>query len=245
MKKVVVVMPCWKRADVVQTVSNQLDLFYNATKNKIELTVLWVFSIEDLEIDQLFSVYLKAGHKRDCLFSGNKLLGKKLNDAITYADKFEYDYIMNFGSDDLIHPAIIDLYQDSMRKELDVFGLNNVFFYHPDADPILFSYYNKPNIVGAGRMIHRRVIKLVQLNYQEGLYKIDLCRGMDTFSATRMAGLRVQQTVIDGGEFPYIVDIKSDVNINSFNSILEHSITGSIKPYSRQYITDKFEVLNP
>lgn len=241
MKKIVIVIPCWKRADIVDIVSKQLDVFFSETINSIELTVLYVFSMEDPELDHLYSIYIKANHKRDCIFSGNGLLGRKLNDGIKYAEKFNYDYIMNFGSDDIIHPDIIQLYQKSLDKELDIIGLNSVFFYNNDADPILYSYYNKPFLIGAGRLIHRRVIESVVREYG-GLYKIDLNRGMDTFSGKRMKSLGFIENTLNSAEFPYIVDIKSDVNINSYKDILENT-NGSIKQFSKNHLVDKFNVL--
>ena len=63
------VIPCWQRSAVVEKVVKQLDLFYNATKNRIDLTVVYVFSAEDPEIDTLLSIYLSANHNRDLIFS--------------------------------------------------------------------------------------------------------------------------------------------------------------------------------
>lgn len=242
MKKIVIVMPCWKRAEIVDLVARQLDILFRDTKQTIDLSVLYVFSLEDPEIDQLFSIYLKANHHRDCMFSSNKLLGKKLNDGIQYAAKYKYDYIMNFGSDDLIHADIFKLYAEALARDCDIIGINKVFFYNQVSNPVLFSYYNKPNLVGAGRLIHRRVITKVMLNFN-GLYKDDLCSGMDTFSAHRMRMCGHLQTVLDPGEFPYIVDIKSDVNINSFDKIVTTENTGYLKEFPEDYIKSKYSEL--
>ena len=242
MKKIVIVMPCWKRAEIVELVARQLDILFRDTKEIVDLTVVYVFSHEDPEIDQLFSIYLKANHHRDCLFSSNKLLGKKLNDGIKYAEKHKYDYIMNFGSDDLIHSDIFKLYAEALSRNCDIIGINKVYFYNQKSNPVLFSYYNQPNLVGAGRLIHRRVIDNVSMNFN-GLYKDDLGSGMDTFSAHRMRMCGHLQTTIDPGEFPYIVDIKSDVNINSFEKIVNESNTGSLKEFPVDYITSKYSEL--
>lgn len=243
MKKVVIVIPCWQRSAVVEKVVKQLDLFFNATKNRIDLTVVYVFSVEDPEIDMLLSIYLLANHHRDFIFSENKFLGRKLNEGIDHASKFNYDYIMNFGSDDLIHPGLIDLYENAIEREVSVFGIDKVFFWHENKPPVLFSSYNKPNLVGAGRMIHKRVIQAVYSRYG-GLYSSDINRGMDTFSAHRMKNCGFHQTVIETSDFPFLVDIKSDVNINSFDKIIESSMnTGSIAEYEPDYIQKHYSEL--
>ena len=82
----------------------------------------------------------------------------------------------------------------------------------------------------------------VLINFN-GLYKDDLCSGMDTFSAHRMRTCGHLQTVVDPGEFPYIVDIKSDVNINSFEKIIASEKTGSLNEFPIDYITSHYSEL--
>lgn len=223
MKKpiIVIVIPCWKRSNVVQLVMKQLDVFYRETIDIIELTVLYVFSQEDPELLKLAYSFETANHKRDYIFSPNDQLGEKLNSGIDYAKKFEYDYIMNFGSDDFIHSSLIDTYMPFLRAEVSFFGINNLYFYEKGKCPVFFSYYNKPHLIGAGRMIHRRVVERVKERFG-GLYGKNLKRGMDTFSAKRIMECGYEQVCIDIDIFPMIVDIKSDVNINSFNSVSQH-----------------------
>jgi len=242
MKKIVIVMPCWKRAEIVDLVVSQLDILFRDTKQIIDLSVVYVFSYEDPELDQLFSIYLKAKHTRDFVFSSNKFLGKKLNDGIRYAEKYDYDYIMNFGSDDLIHADIFKLYDEALKHNCAIIGINKVFFYNQQTNPVLFSYYNQPNLVGAGRLIHRTVVEDV-CRHHNGLYKDDLAAGMDTFSAHRMRMCGHLQTVLDPGEFPYIVDIKSDININSFDKIVESENTGYLKEFPVDYIFSHYSEL--
>lgn len=217
--KIVIIIPCWKRANILSIVMDQLDYFHNATKNKIDVTVLYVFSLNDPELKQILQHYHNAIHTRDLIYSSNEKLGKKHNDGIRYASTmFEYDYIMNFGSDDLIHADIIDVYMPFMRMNVPLFGLKSVWFYEFKRPPLFFSYYNENHIVGAGRMIHRSVIDRV-IDKFNGLYEPNLLRGMDTMSANRIMECGIKQLIIPSGTFPYIVDIKSEVNINSFEKI--------------------------
>jgi len=218
--KIVIIMPCWGRSEVFELVCKQLDLFFDRTKSKITLTVLYIFSSEDPELVELTAIYDACEHTRDMIFSGNDKLGKKINDGIEYAARFNYDYILNFGSDDLIHPGLIDKYLPFIKANVPLMGISSLYFLKKNEDPVFFFYYNSPHVIGAGRMIHRSAIQSVVSKFG-GLYDPDICRGMDTHSARRLRECGYGQQVIYRGEFPYIVDIKSEVNINSFDSITQ------------------------
>jgi hypothetical protein len=216
--KIVIVIPCWKRADILSITMDNLDNFYHATKTKIDLTVLYIFSLNDPELKNILFNFRNANHPKDYIYSENKQLGKKLNDGIQYASLLQYDYIMNFGSDDLIHPDIIDLYMPYLALKIPMFGLKSVWFYEFDKQPFFFSYYNKNHIVGAGRMIHKNVIEKVTEKFG-GIYDSNINRGMDTMSENRILECGYKQLIINSGTFPFIVDIKSETNINSFSDI--------------------------
>lgn len=86
----------------------------------------------------------------------NKPLGRKKNAGLNYILKnYEFDYIMETGSDDLIHNRLLDFY-------LPYFESGEIFF-NPDG----VSFYNMLDgriskceghrIIGAGRCFHRSV----------------------------------------------------------------------------------------
>jgi hypothetical protein len=243
-KKVVIIIPCWKRAEVAGLVFKQFDVLFETTKSKIDLMVIYIFSLSDPELKELINHYKSSNHPRDYIYSANARLGQKINDGIDYASRYQYDYIMNSGSDDLIHPNIIDLYLPFINDKVLIFGLNKLYFHKQGEHPIFFSYYNTPHVIGAGRMIHKKVIQSVLKQYP-GLYAPDINRGMDTMSAKRMHEFGFEQTVIDPGEFPMIVDIKSDVNINSFEELLYcNNSLRRVAKCSIDILTKEFELLN-
>lgn len=224
-------------------VAKQLDIFYFETDEKIDLTVMYVFSKEDPDLSKLEYIYDFSNHKRDKIYSSNSRLGKKLNDGINAAIlKYDYDYIMNGGSDDLFHPKMIDLYLPYILNKTKIFGLNKLYFYQKGKDPLFFQYYNTPHLVGAGRMIHRSVINAVKYKYTD-LYDNDIRRGMDGMSARRMINCGFKQTIIDPDTFPMLVDIKSDENINSFERIVLNAKRRAVKSKT-DLLKKHFYVLN-
>jgi hypothetical protein len=220
--KIVMIIPCWQRADILSICMDQMDYFHNATQTKIDLTVLYVFSLNDPELKEILTLYKSAIHPRDFIYSANEQLGRKINDAIDYASILGYDYIMNSGSDDLYHPELIDLYLPFIYMEIPFFGIKSCWFYEFDRPSLFFSYYNSEWIVGAGRMIHKTVIEKVKNEFGE-LYLPNINRGMDTMSARRIMLFGYNQIIVNSKDLPLVVDVKSPVNINSFDSLINNT----------------------
>ena len=240
--KIAMIIPCWGRAEVFDLVCAQLDVFHSETQDKIDLIVLYIFSPEDSELQELELIYHDANHTRDRIYSKNSQLGKKLNDGIEYASRFEYDYIMNMGSDDLIHPGLIDLYLPFMKAQVPIIGISSLYFLTKNEDPIFFFYYNSPHVIGAARMIHISVVQRVNL-IKGSVYSVDIRRNMDTNSARRMYECGYNQKSIYKGDFPYIIDIKSDVNINSFQHITREVNHDRYRRVKATILKREFEVL--
>jgi hypothetical protein len=215
-----ILIPCWGRPGVFKIVIQQLDQFILTNRNKAEIKVILIFSLEDEYFWNLQDHISCIKFNHTILNFTNNYLGKKLNYGVDHIDKTcEYDYIMNLGSDDLIHPYLIDLYMPLIKKEIAVFGLNKLYFYDINKGKCLyFSYYNNPHVIGGGRMIHRRVIEKVRKNIKY-LYDPSAQNCLDGNSAMRMKYVGFREASIDPGEFPLIVDIKCGTNINSLAKI--------------------------
>jgi hypothetical protein len=240
-KSIAIVIPCWKRAEILKLTMLQLNQFIKYASEKVNVRVFYVFSEEDPEINQHLQNLKVCTHDICVVFAPNDQLGKKLNQGVSIAAKFGYHYLMNFGSDDLIHEKLIDLYMPFIEMNLPFFGLNSVWFQEGQADPIYFKSYNGKYLVGAGRMIHFDVVNKVMMHYG-GLYPDEICRGMDTASAKRIINCGIHPVPIHTDEFPYIVDLKSEVNINSFEFI-KSTIRNNIQiTHSKRNILKEFNV---
>jgi glycosyltransferase involved in cell wall biosynthesis len=226
--KIIIIIPCWGRANVLKVVSNQLNVFCATNAAKINTTVLFILSPEDKDLKKHLRILEKANYTNEIIYTPNEWLGQKLNEGVEWAVKEGCDYIMNMGSDDLIHPAIINLYMPLIKKKCPLFGLNKLYFWDVSGNALHFSYYNNPHIVGAGRMIHLNAVKNV-IERTGALYDKNINRCLDGNSATRMIACGYNQLTLDPGKFPMIVDIKCGVNINSYkvikNSLNRNGIT--------------------
>lgn len=225
--KILILIPCWKRPDITQIVFENLSMFKNSAEWDVK--VLTILSPGDPFLSEIENQVQEFGF--DICYFKNLPVGNKLNAGINFAlKKFDFDYLMNFGSDDLIHPQIVKLYENHIKEKVKFFGINNLYFYDLRSskltqDPVertrcfFYHTYNDCKSIGAGRMIHRAVLEdMIKVHYD--VYSFDCSQGMDGNSAGRIKfALEIEDTVIDAFYFPYIVDIKTDTNINHILNI--------------------------
>ena len=203
-------------------VIRQLDVFVKEVEDKVGIEVVFVFSDKDPYLWELQNITLHTSFLSRLVWEDNCMLGKKMNKGIKMAMNLKPDYVMNLGSDDLIHPDLIDLYMPYINARTMVFGLNRLYFHNlKDGKTVHFSYYNNPHVVGAGRMIHVDALMMVMLEYG-GLYRNKINRCLDANSGERLRECGYKEIAVDPGDFPMVVDLKSDININVFSKILEN-----------------------
>lgn len=210
--RIIILIPVYKRPEVLDICVNNLQWFMKSVS--WEIHPVFVLSPEDEYLKENQKIIRKARFKD--IYYQNMPVGKKMNAGIYYVSaKYDYDYLMNFGSDDLIHPRIEQLYQPFFDKKVSFFGINALYFYELSTrKTIYFHTYNANGSIGAGRMIHKSIIDQFTSDSLP-IYEPGLDCGLDTSSAMMIKRtLSIYDIIIDPGEFPYIVDIKTDTNIN-------------------------------
>lgn len=90
----------------------------------------------------------------------NLPLGQKLNAALSHAMQWDWEYMMQLGSDDIMLPELLAAYEPYFNSVVPVFGVNNIFFIEHSTQRIQFFRYDNPSIIiGAGRCISRQAIE--------------------------------------------------------------------------------------
>jgi hypothetical protein len=215
--KVIILIPLWQRPDVFNLVAANLRHFIQNSPHSIR--IVCVVSDEDPYYADLMDIAI--AHGCNIFHHPNLPLAVKINEAVKDCyHLFEFDYLMNFGSDNLIHPDIWKIYNTPMERGEQFFGINNVYFVEPVRDrAIHYLQYNNQGAIGAGRMIGYKIIRSMMIR-RLLIYEPDRNRGLDSCSRRRIRTLNdIKELVIDAGRFPYIVDIKTETNINSFSSL--------------------------
>jgi hypothetical protein len=209
--RTIVLIPCWGRRDVVK--------FCKESLTRLGGRRLWVLSESDPYYEELRR--LVSGRGNYVVEYRNQPLGMKLNAGIAYMMRYMrgWDYLMNWGSDDIADVAGLQaLYKPFVEAQNPYFGINSCYVYDSVTGDVVFCRnYNNGVPVGAGRMIHRRVLDDIH-KLGHHLYANQARSGLDNNSHRRMeAMVKVETTVIDSGIHPYVVDIKSGTNINIFD----------------------------
>jgi len=224
--KIMILMPVYKRPDILKTV-----IFYlKRLKTKHELFIVPILSRED----KYFTENLRTVLDFHYITHPNQPLGTKKNAGMRYALRFKWDYFMDLGSDNIINPSLFDVYELYLKERFRFFGLLNLFMYDIDQGKGLFiKNYNDGMCFGAGRMLRRDVIEQVG-----DLWPEEHDVGMDTMSRKKIVKF-CDETPIETGEEPLILDLKSEQNLNPFWSI-EQLFKGKIKYVSKEFIEENF-----
>lgn len=230
--KTLILVPIWRRPEITNIFAINLAVSIPST-----CEVLCILSKEDeyykenLKILEPFG--FSIGHHK------NTPVGSKLNAGIeTALENFDFDYLMNLGSDDLIHPGIWMLYNEFLKFNLPFFGLEKVYFYEVKTGKLARSL---PYYWGAGRMISRKIIEKMR-EKREYLYKNEFSRGLDCNSMDNIKKvLNIDYKQIDTNDFPYLVDLKTWDSVNDFNMFSrQYEIVQSdiLESYYPKIITD-------
>lgn len=179
-----------------------------------EISLVCILSpVDDRFYNLLLRMCTDAG--AECCIFPNKPLGLKKIAGLKFACKyFDFDYLMELGSDDIVNPELIDLYKPYMEKKFDFFGLSSLYFVNWETREAMFvKNYNDGQTFGAGRMLHRGSI------ITEELWPKDADCGLDTAMTGILKDKGIRETVIDSGDKPMIIDIKSNTTINHWKHL--------------------------
>ncbi len=85
----------------------------------------------------------------------NKPLGRKLNKGLEKALEQDFDYLLTIGSDNLINPELLKVYDYYMKKGTGLIGVDKLYF-HKEGEVKHVDY--QLQIIGAARMISRKAL---------------------------------------------------------------------------------------
>jgi len=206
MKKILILTPMWGRPEIVKLF---LQGYQRVKKYYSELELVCIISPEDKFRNQILEMIIEYGG--DVCEYSNRWLGEKKNAGLDFADRwYEFDYLMDLGSDDLLNPEIFKLYKPYMEKNTPFFGLNNLYIHDWETKRTLYlPDYSNGHTFGAGRMLHNDSRKILPWPDREN-------DNLDMLSRKILKRVGVHETVINSGRTPYVLDIKSATNIGHF-----------------------------
>lgn len=200
--KLLVYLAVWKRPKITEICFMGLNRLRKI--KGYDINVLAVISEEEM-------IPLCEKYNVNWVMHLNTPLGRKKNFGLKHALKFDWEYLIEIGSDDLLKDEILDLYKPYLGKA-PVIGLTSLCFIN--SEDLACRFYSSRSGFGAGRAIQRKVIEKMGT-----LWKDHLTHGLDNSSTFAMARYGFMERRIQAKK-PLVIDIKSEVNIWKFKEFL-------------------------
>lgn len=234
--KITALMPLWGRPEIAQLAINALPWWVHS--------IVFVASREDPHHADLLYNSHKAipHHVKGVAFleAPNHPLGAKHNVGVeAILEEFNSDYLLNIGSDNIIHESLLETYFEKLGgvwPTNSIIGLGGCDWYEPSTHKAASIHYGEvPVIMGAGRLVHRDIL----IRCDGELYSPSAERGLDTnsqFNAMRLGDIRTYKFDITH----MVLDIKTALNINPFSQLEEGNIAHAELP--EQFIIDRYGI---
>lgn len=213
--KVLVFTPIWGRHKVVQVWHEGVKRLNSYWPEMFEFIPFGVVSnTEDVRLCDRLGI--------EHTIAENKPLGAKHNKGLQATKEFNYDYIIQLGSDDVIFNDYLPYLAYAMNKGVDIAGVEELYFWDcKNAKGVLFQVMNGINkVIGAGRIISRKAIEALDFT----LWADGINSGLDFSSQQKLAAKGFKTEVIITS-CPVVADFKTANNIWTYNHFQGQSIT--------------------
>lgn len=200
--KVLVYLAVWKRPEITEMCFHGLNRIRKHPD--YDINVLAVISEEEMiPLCQRFNV--------NYVMHANWPLGNKKNFGLQACRNYDFDYLMEIGSDDLVMNELLDLYKEYIGKH-DFFGVKDIAYINSE-DGHCNRFRSNGNY-GAGRMISRAALEKMDFKLWREDPPLDNC--LDNNSTWNLGKKAIYFTQVRKSDHPMLVDVKSQVNIWKF-----------------------------
>ena len=211
---ILLLIPLWKRPEVVKLMVDHLRF-----PDYANVRPLFILSDDDPHYDELEFII----RDYDSYIYHNTYLGRKKNAGLRHALRFEWDYLMELGSDDIVTDKLWDYYVQPFDEGWALFGINSLHIYNllDHKAGFISDYavdaYDKPMPIGAGRCIRRDVVEA-----SIPLWKDTWNCSMDGCSYHKIQRIGYTGDVIDVSEDFCLLDIKTNTSISHWLHMKEY-----------------------
>ena len=208
-----IVTAVWERPEIFEMFADGVKLLQDHFKGRLNIQVC----VSGSEHEVTKTMVESKGYfyvEKD-----NRFLGRKMNMAAILARKTEPDYCLLVGSDDIMGTDIMKHYYKEMHKGTDYVSVSDFYFFDTVAKKALYwagydTNLNRGHACGAGRMLSRRVMEL--LNYQpwcdDRLHNL-----LDQAFDRKIAPIKMTKVMLNLKELGcFGLDIKSSTNMTPF-----------------------------
>lgn len=201
----------WKRDNIFEIFAEGIKLLKKEFK-EVEIQC-FVAGSEGAKSEKLVKK-----HKFEYVEIANTPLGIKFNMAALVARKWNPDFCMMLGSDDLISPDLFSRYLINAQKNVDYSYITDCFFYDTISGKASYwggytKPFNKGHAAGIGRMLSARLMQAMSWQPWLNDRLHDLLDTSMDMKLKRILHTREEIRAADSG---CALDIKSSVNMTPF-----------------------------
>lgn len=216
--KILIYLAVWKRPLITELCFTGI----NRLRRSFNVEALAVISEEEM-------IPLCEKYGVNWVMYKNEPLGEKKNYGLSKAKEFDFEYLMEIGSDDLILDELVEDYLRNYVGKYEFFGVSDAL--HVDTEFRIAHRIMSNTAYGAGRMISRRVLE--DMNWT--IWTKSANRGLDQNSLFNIRRHKVAYKMTTPLKWPGVIDVKTRENIWKFNYFLG-------KPYDLNEVLDKLSV---
>lgn len=213
--KIAVLVPVWKRPEIFKIMADNLKF-----PDWIDATVVASVSPDDPDFNE--NLKIATDHKFFIHVEENFPVGAKMNSAIASMLEMEWDYMLGINSDDIL----LEEYFEDAREYMDaghpMIGMREVIAWdcvgHTGGMKMRLGDSHTCKVWGGGRFISRDAIEKTykKLGY---VYTNELNSGLDTSSQRNIFENNIFFQQIIALEKCYLIDLKTEININPYFSL--------------------------
>lgn len=147
--KILFFLACWKRPEITEVCFLGLQRLKAYDPDRFRVNALAVISEESM-------IPLCEKYGIHYVMHENKPLGKKKNAGLNECFKYEWDYLIELGSDDLLRSEVLDLYEPFMKQGTPFMGMKDLVFYNSETGQA--RRYDSADVYGMGRAMSRKML---------------------------------------------------------------------------------------
>ena len=210
--KLAIVSAVWKRPEVLELFATGIRLL----KENSPLEIYVILSGSEGAVSRK----MVENHGFLYIEMPNEPLALKMNAPVLKAKELNVDYVLCLGSDDIISPELMRVYEREMGEDYDFIGVLDWYFYDTETKKALYwggyrEPYRKGHTCGAGRVISKRLMEAWNWQPWEVKDSLMLDSSMqDKLKATEHSWSKL--SLLEEGVFA--LDIKSSTNMTPFKN---------------------------
>jgi len=121
--KILILLPAWKRPEILEVTLRNIRQLMAYDPDRFQIQCFCVYSD-----DSSPPVLRKYGI--DMGYHNNLPVGTKKNAALTaIMENYDFDYLMEMGSDDVLSPELLEKYEPYFHSGAKFFGIDGCWLY--------------------------------------------------------------------------------------------------------------------